>query len=161
MDLQILCPYIQDICLFTFGDNNPISQKLDVASIRLKTRSGRYIPLSLLIVPDIAVPLTNTISKEVVQLPYLRELPLAHPVTTDENFKISLLIGVDHYRDTVEDNIIRGNGPTAMASKLQPIHTIPDYLQHGITRVIEPGSAFVHTSRSIPSFTMYVPYNNE
>ena len=46
------------------------------------------------------------------------ELPLAHPVTTDESFKISLFIGVDHYWHIVEDNIARGNGPTAMASKL-------------------------------------------
>ena len=35
-----------------------------------------------------------------------------------ENFEISLLIGVDHYWDIVEDRIIRGNGPTAMQSKL-------------------------------------------
>ena len=54
--------------------------------------------------PRIAVPLTHTINTEVVQLPYLRELPLAHPV--------------DHYWDFVEDNIIGGNGPTAMSSKL-------------------------------------------
>jgi len=82
------------ICTSTFGANNPISQKLNVASIKLNTRSGRYVSLYVL---DIAVPITNTISKEVVQLPYLRELPLAHPVTTDESFKISLFIGVDHY----------------------------------------------------------------
>ena len=108
----------EDICISTFGANNPISQKLDVASIKLKTRSGRYVPLSVLIVPSIAVPLTHTVNTEVVQLPYLRELPLAHPVTSNENFKISLLIGVDHYWDIVEDDIIRGNGPTAMNSKL-------------------------------------------
>jgi len=35
-----------------------------------------------------------------------------------DNFKISLLIGTDHYWDIVEDHIIRGNGPTAMSSKL-------------------------------------------
>jgi len=73
----------EDICISTFGTDNPVSQKLDVASIKLKTRSGRYVPLSVLIVPNIAVPLTHTINSEVVQLPNLRELPLAHPVTTD------------------------------------------------------------------------------
>ena len=31
---------------------------------------------------------------------------------------ISLLIGADHYWDIVQDHIIRGNGPTAMQSKL-------------------------------------------
>ena len=35
-----------------------------------------------------------------------------------KNFKIWLLIGTDHYWDLVEDHIIRGNGPTAMSSKL-------------------------------------------
>ena len=108
----------EDICISIFGANNGISQNLDVASIKLKTRFGRYIPLSVLIVPSIAVPLTHTIISEVVQLPYFRELPLAHPITTDQNFKISMLIGVDHYWDIVEDDIIRGNGPTAMSSKL-------------------------------------------
>ena len=43
---------------------------------------------------------------------------MAHPVTREENFEISLLIGADHYWDFVEDHIICGNGPTAMQSKL-------------------------------------------
>ena len=109
----------EDICISTFGANNPISQKLYVVSIKMKTRSGRYVPLSVLIVPSIAVPLTHTVNTEVVQLPYLRELPLAHPVTSNKDFNISLLIGVDHYWDIVEDDIIRGNGPTAMNSKIR------------------------------------------
>jgi len=36
----------ENISISTFGANNPISQKLDVASIKLKTTSGRYIPFS-------------------------------------------------------------------------------------------------------------------
>jgi hypothetical protein len=43
-----------------------------------------------------------------------RQLKLAHPVTSDKNFEISLLIGADHYWDFVEDHIILGNGHTAM-----------------------------------------------
>ena len=43
---------------------------------------------------------------------------MAHPITREENFEISLLIGADHYWDFIEDHIIRGNGPTAMQSKL-------------------------------------------
>ena len=35
-----------------------------------------------------------------------------------ENFEISLLIGADFYWDLVGDHIIRGDGPTAMSSKL-------------------------------------------
>ena len=37
---------------------------------------------------------------------------------TNPNFEVSLLIGADYYWSIVEDKIIRGNGPTAMKSKL-------------------------------------------
>ena len=74
--------------------------------------------LSALVVPTIATPITNPINTKVLQLPHLQTLPLAHPVTPEENFEISLLIGVDHYWDLVGDHIIRGTGPTAMSSKL-------------------------------------------
>ena len=43
---------------------------------------------------------------------------LAHPVTSDENFAISLLIGAGHYWNIVKDTVIRGQGPTAVESKL-------------------------------------------
>ena len=82
----------------------------------LRLRSSTTI--SVLIVPTIATPLKGTAKSEITQLPYLRGLPLAHPVTTDNDFKISLLIGADYYWDIVEDHIVRGNGPTAIASKL-------------------------------------------
>lgn len=79
-----------------------------------KTNCQEEIPLRALIVENIATPLqlhshgnTNTIL-------YLRELPLAHPVTNNVNFELSLLVGADHYWDIVQDKIIRGNGPTAV-----------------------------------------------
>ena len=43
---------------------------------------------------------------------------LAHPVTSDENFEILILIGEDQYWDKVKDMVIRGQGPTAVDSKL-------------------------------------------
>ena len=78
---------------------------MEVASINLQTKSGKSILLSVMVVPDIAVPLRNITNKEVTQLPHLKGLPLAHPVTTDESFRISLLIGVDHYWDITSLNI--------------------------------------------------------
>ena len=74
---------------------------------------------SVLIVPDVAVPLRNMTNEYVSQLLYLKGLPLAYTVTTYENFKISLLIGADHYWDIVEGDIIRGDSPTAVGSKLE------------------------------------------
>ena len=92
-----------------------MSQQTEVAMINL---SGRLVPVTVLIVPDIAIPLRNTTNEQVRQLPYLKGLSLAHPVTTNENFRISLLIGTDHYWDIVEDDIRGGDGPTAVGSKL-------------------------------------------
>ena len=43
---------------------------------------------------------------------------MAHPVTGDNSITLSLLIGADHYWDVVEDKIIRGDGPTAVKSKI-------------------------------------------
>ena len=74
--------------------------------------------MSALIVPYIATPLHNSFQACVKKIPHLQGLVLAHPVTREENFEISLLIGADHYWIFVEDHIIRGNGPTAMQSKL-------------------------------------------
>ena len=108
----------EDICLSSFGTKRPLSKRMEVASINIKTQTGRFIPIFVLIVPTIATPLKSTMKTEITQLPCLRGLPLAHPVTTDDDFKISLLINADYYWDIVEDHIVRGNGPTAMASKL-------------------------------------------
>ena len=44
---------------------------------------------------------------------------LAHPVTSESEFDISLLIGADQYWKIVEDNVVRGNGATAVTSKDQ------------------------------------------
>jgi hypothetical protein len=69
-------------------------------------------------VPKIATPLQNHLRTNIRNIPYLKGIPLAHPVTTEENFEISLLLGADNYWNIIQDNIIRGDGPTAMQSKL-------------------------------------------
>ena len=76
------------------------------------------MPVSALIVPHIATSLQNSFQACVKNIPHLQGLVLAHPITREEKFEISLLIGADHYWDFIEDHIIRGNGPTAMQSKL-------------------------------------------
>ncbi|XP_065896345.1 uncharacterized protein [Dysidea avara] len=90
---------------------------MKVACVNIKSRTGELVPISALIVPTIATPLRNAVKLNTTQLPYLSGLPLAHPITQDDSFKISLLIGTDYYWDLVEDHI-RRNGPTAMSSKL-------------------------------------------
>ena len=88
------------------------------------------MPLSALVVPTIAAPGTNPLTTDVFSLPHLKGLPLAHPVTTAEKFEISLLVGADFYWDLVGDHIIRGDGPTAMSSKLGYLLSGPVLLPH-------------------------------
>ena len=82
------------------------------------TTSGAKIPLRVLVVEKIATPLQTHKQQGVEDLPHLRGLKLAHPISSAESFDVSLLIGADHYWDLVEDHVIRGPGPTAVASKL-------------------------------------------
>jgi len=87
-----------------------------VANLQVITTSGIPIPISVLIVPSIATPLENTVETSLLtNLPHLKGLQLAHPVTS---FEISLLIGANHYWDFVGDHTVCGNGPTAISSKL-------------------------------------------
>ena len=52
------------------------------------------------------------------KLPYLKGFQLANPMTVEEQYEVTLLIGADHYWQVVEDHIVRGPGPTAMKSRL-------------------------------------------
>ena len=90
---------------------------MDLAKVHLITDSREKISIYVLIVPTIAVPLRNR-QRMVTTLPYLRGLKLAHPLTDDESFNISLLIGADKYWEIVGNQVIRGNGPTAVQSKV-------------------------------------------
>ena len=101
-----------------FGSRKPTLRQLDVATVDIITDEGDTIPVRVLVVPTIATPLQNKHHRDISNLPHLRGLKLAHPVS-DGNFEINLLIGADHYWDIVQDNIIRGEGgPTAMQSRL-------------------------------------------
>jgi len=87
----------------------------------------------------------------VTHLPHLQSLTPAHPLTTDKEFDISLLLGVDHYWDIVGDNIIRGDGSTAVESKL-------GYLLSGLAPVTT--GQFL-TSTNINSFMMLTASTGE
>ena len=108
----------ETIHLSSFGSKYPFTKLMEVAHIQIKTRSGQLIPSSTLITPTITTPLRNATSTSITKLTHLKGLPLAHPVTSNRKFEISLLVGADHYWDIVEDDVIRGNGPTAVSSKL-------------------------------------------
>ena len=109
----------ETIQLCAFGCTNPQVKKLNVATLQVITNSGVPITITVLIVPSIATPLENSVNTSTLtHLPYLEGLQLAHPVTRSDSFEISLLIGADRYWDFVGDHRVRGNGPTAVSSKL-------------------------------------------
>ncbi|XP_063419195.1 uncharacterized protein LOC134702016 [Mytilus trossulus] len=106
------------IQLSAFGDLSQKVRNLDTATIQLQTDTGEKVHINTLIVPEIAVPIKNNISLTTRSLPHLRELKLAHSMQSTERFVIDFLIGADHYWDILEDKVIRGNGPTAVQSKI-------------------------------------------
>ena len=123
----------ENINLSSFGSSQPLYRRMDNVTFRIKTRRGDLVPISALVVPTIAAPLANTMNTAVTNLSHLKGLPLAHPVSGEDNFEISLLIGADFYWDLIGDHTIRRNGPTAVSSRL-------GYLLSGPLPVPQPSS---------------------
>ena len=121
----------EHIAVAPFGAEYTTAQQLSVACVYVETESGESIPISVLIVPFIAAPLQNSVRASVNTFQYLQGLKLAHPITNEDNFQISVLIGADFYWTFIEDNIVRGDGPTAQQSKL-------GYLLSGPTQPVTP-----------------------
>ena len=136
----------KSISLSAFGAQPSASKYLPVATIKVVTTHGEKIPLRVLLVEKIATPLQNHLCQQIQDMPHLRGLKHAHPITSDENFAISLLIGADHYWDIVKDTVIRGQGPTAVASKLGYLLTGP--LQTSFIRPSETVVNVLHTLSS-------------
>ncbi|XP_065902524.1 uncharacterized protein [Dysidea avara] len=114
-----ISPYsCENINISAFGGEPTAFKQLGVTTIDVETLSGEHITLSVLLVPMIAAPLQNTCHTQLLQMKHLNGLQLANPVTKDSMFEISLLIGADYYWQFVGDHIVRGEGPTAMQSKL-------------------------------------------
>ena len=116
--LRLQPHHTEDISLASFGSPTTQVKKLDVATIYLETIIGDRLPLSVLIVPTTAAPVQHVTHYTTAELPYLKGLQLATPMTAGEQFEITLLIGADHYWQVVEDHIVRGQGPTAIKSRL-------------------------------------------
>ncbi|XP_063435994.1 uncharacterized protein LOC134716907 [Mytilus trossulus] len=108
----------ETLSIATFGSTTKKVRNLDKTTINLKSTEGELIPIKVLIVPTIASPLQTHNIGITQKFSYLRGLQLAHPVMEGEQFEISLLIGGDFYWDIVQDKIVRGNGPTAVSSKI-------------------------------------------
>ena len=123
----------ENISLASFGSTAATYTNLPTGVVQIQTVTGDKIPVSVLIAPKIAPPLQNMLRTSLQQMPHLKGLHLAHPITENENFEISILIGADYYWSFVQDHVIRGDGPTAVESKLGyllsgPLPTLPQSL---------------------------------
>ncbi|XP_074651591.1 uncharacterized protein LOC141906246 [Tubulanus polymorphus] len=108
----------EDINLVVFGDTAPCSRLFDQVTVKLKTKNGSILDLKALVTDTISSPM-QTYSYNLKNLDYLSGLQLANPLTyTDYSYDLSILIGADYYWQLVENETVRGNGPTAVASKL-------------------------------------------
>ena len=124
----------------SFGAQVATPTRFAVASISVHTLNGGQIPISVLIVPKLTAPVRNSIRTHLEQFPYLEGLTLAHPITSDENFHVSVLIGADYYWQFIQDHVVRGNGPTAVQSRL-------GYLLSGPLPLLQPvEAASLHVS---------------
>ena len=117
-----------------FGADASTIQRLEVANVTIVSHTGERIPMSVLVVPKVAAALQCVASSKIRELPYLRHLTLAHPMSEDKQCDISLLIGIDYYWEIVGNDVIRGNGPTAVQSKLGyllsgPLHLPNSYCE--------------------------------
>ena len=94
--LGIHCTPIKPISLSPFGAHSSSIRWLPVATINIITPLEEEIPVHVLIIAQITTPLGNRSSNQLQDLPHPKNLNLAHPVTSDENFAVSLLSGAEH-----------------------------------------------------------------
>ena len=117
-ELQLPRQSTEVVSLSAFGGISENYQRIDTSTLYVITEKQRKIPIRVLIVPTIAMPIDISHKSDITKLSYLKGLKWAHPISDAREFQISLSIGADFYWDFIEDEIIRGNGPTAVKSKL-------------------------------------------
>ena len=136
-ELQLPRQSTEAVSLSAFGGSSEKYQHIDTSTVYVVTKQQQKIPIRVLIVPTIATPIDISHRSDITKLSYLKGLKLAHPISYAREFPISLLIGADFYWDFIEDEIIRGNGPTAVKSKL-------GYLLSGPFNSSTPGRGSEH-----------------
>jgi len=120
-----LQPYDREsILLSSFGAEVPSYRALDTATITVQTITREKIPIFVFIVPKMIFHCQTQYISHLNSFFILEGFNLDHPVTENENFEISLLVGADYCWHFVGDHVIHGNGRIAVQSKL-------DYLLSG------------------------------
>lgn len=116
--LQLVPVGKERIQLATFGGKPADVRTYDSVTFNVHTITSDKIAISALVVPVISAPVKNYVNSSLLGLSYLRKLRFAHPISNEDSFEITVLIGADFYWDFMENNVIKGHGPTAVESKL-------------------------------------------
>ena len=80
-----------------FGGKEGQVRHLDKANIAIETVDEERVQIEVIIMPKIAAPIQTKAREEIKTLPYLNGLRLAHPISAEDKFNISLLNGADFY----------------------------------------------------------------
>ncbi|XP_064638310.1 uncharacterized protein LOC135494325 [Lineus longissimus] len=109
----------ESVNLEVFGRNSSEAKICDKVNFQVHTsNNGTVVIRVALVVPVITAPVKNRINPSLLRLTHLHGLRLAHPLSNENPFDISILIGSDFYWDFVEGPIVKGIGPIAVQSKL-------------------------------------------
>jgi len=90
--LKLQPTHHETLSVSSFGAQVTSARNLEVATLFIHTLSGSRIPIQALTVPKLAALICNLVRTCLKEIPYLKDIPLAHPVTSDKNFEISVLI---------------------------------------------------------------------
>ena len=90
----------------------------DIVRISIVDINKQHICIEPAVVEDIIPPLNDSFRELAMNLPYLKDLKLAHQAPNRTLFEIDILIGADYYWTIVGDQVVRGSGPTAVFSRL-------------------------------------------
>jgi len=102
--------------LNTFGTEHSQRRGCNLVEIILKARDESDIVIHALTFPTICAPPATMVNPH--QFVKLMELELANYPRSEGNDSIDVLIGSDYYWDIVSGDVNRGDGPTAVNSKL-------------------------------------------
>ena len=82
---------------YSFGKDNTNIRELRKATNYIGTEARQKTPIKVLVIPSIVVPPQNHIRQVNGNMVYLHGLRLAHPITEEDMFEISVFIGAYYY----------------------------------------------------------------
>lgn len=99
-----------------FSAASPAPSYYDVVNFWLNDLNGNRVQIQAVILPTVVETLKNPYRTVLSSLPHLKNIVLAHPPKSNDNFSVDILISADSYWTIVGDKNVHGQGPTAVKS---------------------------------------------